>query len=88
MVSHRRYFFINMDYKIEAEKIIDSYRPLVKNCECYFSEDSLEDAKKCARTAVDKIMETIGSMKSIFSDKEIVLRYLKDVRDEIEQYQL
>jgi len=42
-------------------------------------------AKQCALIAVDEIVSTLESMQLIFSDRELILKFWKDVKTEIEK---
>jgi hypothetical protein len=42
-------------------------------------------AKQCALISVDEIVSTLESMQLIFSDRELILKFWKDVKTEIEK---
>ena len=77
-----------MTPKEKAMELVDKYRTYIRKADSYnylLSDDEIYLAKQCALIAVDEILNTLNGMKLIFSDRELVLRFWREVKQELEK---
>ena len=76
----------SMTAKEKANKLLSEYlelQPIYEWTNINYSR--YKNAKQCALIAVDEIVSTLESMQLIFSDRELILKFWKEVKTEIEK---